>query len=85
MTYRAYRDNRSPFIAGLDEDIVYRIPGVQHEFLAEAKRLCDDCSVPIIEFRDRTSGKAARVWHDETCPTADEEVKIKPRVLHRQR
>ncbi|MEV0343656.1 hypothetical protein AB0H49_32050 [Nocardia sp. NPDC050713] len=86
MAYRAYRDNRVPDIAGLCEDVTYRIPGVPHEFVINADLLCGDCSVPIIEFRNRTSGKTTRaqMWHDGTCPTADDEVKIKPRILHRQ-
>ncbi|MBF6214634.1 hypothetical protein IU433_14835 [Nocardia puris] len=89
MSNRAFRDTFTPAFAGLEKEVIYRIPGVPREFVVEAETLanliCKDCSVPILVMADKKSGRAIRAWHDETCPTAREESKVKPRILHRQR
>lgn len=82
MGYRAFRDNRDI----QSEEIVYRIPGVRLCFVVDdLSDLCQDCSTPVITMRDKRSGKAVRLWHDDTCPTASEEARLKRRVLNRQK
>lgn len=82
MGYRAYRDNRTPEV---EDDVTYRIPGVREEFMARQDELCPDCSTPVITMRDKASGKVTRRWHDDSCPIAPEEARLKLRVLNRHK
>lgn len=91
MIYRAFRCNLTDIqlknydVAGIGDEIMYRIPGVPHEFVVYPEEICPDCSTPVLDMLDKTSGKATRVWHDETCPTAPAHAKVKLRVLTGER